>query len=171
VRVSEARIYTLPPQQPLLMCAAISKETAEWAGTWSDGLLTTAGSIEETLDKMNAFQKNGGNNKPVYLQYSFSYAESREQAMQGAFEQWRSNIQPRTKLADMYKTEHFDKAAENVTMEDVLESIPIFTTIAELMEQIRPLEATGAERIVLHNVNTSQAEFIQDFGAYKRSAG
>ena len=43
VKVRDAKLYTRPDVQPLLFCAAVSDETAAWAGEWADGLLTTAG--------------------------------------------------------------------------------------------------------------------------------
>ncbi len=94
VIVKEARLYTLPAKIPILLCAALSKETSGWAGSWADGLLTTGGPIEEVREKISAFQANGGKGKPVYLQYSFSYSNSKEEAIEGAYDQWRSAILP-----------------------------------------------------------------------------
>jgi probable non-F420 flavinoid oxidoreductase len=168
VRVNEAKIYTLPERQPLLLCAAISKKTSGWCGSWADGLLTTATSYEESMEKIDAFRNNGGEGKPVYLQYSFSYARSEEEAKKGAHEQWRSNVLDPADLATMYKPEHFDEASKDTTIEEVIESIPIFTDMSQLLQQIGPLEKTGAERIVLHNVNRLQENFIEDYGKAKR---
>jgi len=167
VKIREARLYTLPRKQPRLLCAAISNETAAWAGSWADGLLTTVESDEtKNAEKIDLFRKNGGGDKPVFLQYAFSYARRRADAEQGAFDQWRSNILPREKLADLRRVQEFDAAGEQVTMEDVLEAIPVHTSISELMEKVSVLEKTGAERIVLHNINRPHDEFIDDFGSY-----
>jgi coenzyme F420-dependent glucose-6-phosphate dehydrogenase len=169
VIVKEARLYTLPQKMPLLLCAALSKKTSGWAGSWADGLLTTAGSIYETMEKIASFRQNGGTGKPIYLQFSFSYANSRSEAINAAYDQWRSTILPPEKLAGFYKVEHFDKEAEQVTKEDVANKIPIFTDIHELMEKIETLEQTGMDRIILHNVNRSHEEFLNDFKEFKKS--
>ncbi|MDI6725299.1 MAG: LLM class flavin-dependent oxidoreductase, partial [Methanobacterium sp.] len=42
VKIEEAKLYTLPQKPPLLICAAISAETAEWMRNWADGLITTS---------------------------------------------------------------------------------------------------------------------------------
>jgi probable non-F420 flavinoid oxidoreductase len=164
VVVKEAKLYTLPSIQPSLFCAAISEKTSGWAGSWADGLLTTAGEVDEINKKIDAFYQNGGQGKPVYLQYSFSYAHSKEEAVEGAFDQWRSNMLPREKLADLCRVKDFDEAARSVSLNDVQESIPIFTSIDQLKAEIKKLESTGANAIVLHNVNTLQETFIRDWG-------
>jgi coenzyme F420-dependent glucose-6-phosphate dehydrogenase len=170
VRVKEAKLYTLPKRKPRLLCAAISKDTAAWAGSWADGLLT---SVEQepgkTMDKIAAFQKNAGAGKAVFLQYAFSYARNHKQAEEGAFDQWRSNILPREKLADLRKVNEFDAAGESVTLQEVVKAIPVFTSIGDLMEKVREMETTGAERIILHNINRPHIEFMEDYKRFKQT--
>ena len=168
IEVKDARLYTLPNQQPLLLCAALSEKTAGWAGSWADGLLTTSGTSEDIGKKIKAFQTNGGQGKPVYLQFAFSYSRSKEKAVNGAYDQWRSALLPPEKLAGFHKVQQFDDAGENVTVQQVLEVIPVFTTMNDLLMEIIRLTETGAQRIILHNVNRLQEEFIQDYHSFKR---
>ena len=162
VTIKEARIYSRPLKIPLLLCAAISETTSRWAGEWADGLLTTAGTVEETKKKIDGFYENGGYGKPVYLQLSFSYARSKVQAINGAHDQWRSNILPPQKLANFYKVEHFDEAVKDITLDEVANAIPIITHIEELMDRVKELQQLGPERIILHNVNLLHEEFLND---------
>ena len=85
VKVKKAKLYTIPENQPLLLCAALSEETSKWAGSWADGLLTTAGDLDDINKKISAFNENGGTGKPVYLQFAFSYARTKQKA---ASEAW-----------------------------------------------------------------------------------
>ncbi|MCR6720285.1 MAG: LLM class flavin-dependent oxidoreductase [Chitinophagaceae bacterium] len=86
VKIQQAKLYTRPLQKPLLLCAAISIETARWAGSWADGLLTTAEhEVEKNHEKINAFRDNGGASKPIYLQYGFSYARNRKRRGRRSF--------------------------------------------------------------------------------------
>jgi coenzyme F420-dependent glucose-6-phosphate dehydrogenase len=168
VRVEKAKLYTLPATLPLLLCAAITSETAGWAGSWADGLLTTAEKTKEkNLTKMNAFYKGGGEGKPVYLQYAFSFARDRSVAEEEAFDQWRSNILPKEKLATMRTVADFDKAGQQTSKDEVLNAIPVFTDIRSLMDSISILQQTGADRIILHNVSRQQRQFIEDFQRYQ----
>lgn len=164
VKVKAAKLYTRPTIKPLLLCAAISRETAEWAGGWADGLLTT---VEREMialnNKIAAFNNNGGYGKPIYLQYAFSYARDTSAAEEGAYDQWRSNILPREKLADFKTVKDFDQAGEKVSRKQVLEAIPVYTKMNSLHEKIHELTKSGAERIILHNINRLQTEFIEDY--------
>lgn len=170
VHVQHAKLYTLPKQMPLLFCAAISRETAAWAGTWADGLLTTAEKeTKNTQEKMQAFYNNGGKGKPVYLQFSFCYAAGIEEAVDVAYDQWRSNMLPMEKLATLDTVEAFDEAAKHISREQIREAVLFFTNISSLMGAVEHLQQTGAQRIILHNINNRQPElFIQDYGLWKK---
>ena len=162
VKVKKAKLYTIPENQPLLLCAALSEETSKWAGSWADGLLTTAGDLDDINKKISAFNENGGTGKPVYLQFAFSYARTKQKAASEAWHQWRSNIVPVEDSETWSSIEQFDKAGEKKSVEDVTDTIPVFTEMRVLNEQIRKLESTGACRIILHNVGRNQEEFITD---------
>ena len=166
VKVHEAKLYSLPKQAPKLLCAALSEDTARWAGQWADGLLTTAGSLEDTEKKINNFKNNGGNGKPVYAQYSFSYGKTRAAAIEGAWQQWRSNMVGPDKLSNFNKPEQYDAAAANVTLKDIEEKLIIITHPEQLMEKISIYDTLDIERISLHNININHEEFIEDFGNY-----
>ena len=165
VQVKGAKLYTLPRQQPLLLCAALTRETAEWAGTWADGLLT---SVEKdsgkTREKINAFRGSAGSSKPVYLQFGFTYAREEKKAIDQAWEQWRFQMVAADKLADFSTPEQFVAAAQNTTREEVLEAIPVFTDMAALKRAVFALQELEPDRIILHNVNLEQETFIEDFG-------
>lgn len=169
VKVREARLYTLPAQKPALFCAAISAETAAWAADWADGLVTVSGTRDEMNKKISAFRKRGGNEKPVYIKYSFSYHPDRQIAIDGAYDQWRTNIIPSKKLADLSRPEDFDRIAEEITKEDVIRQVPIHTTIDEVMVAADNIAALGVQSVILHNVNTHQELFVKDFGTWKKN--
>ena len=165
ITVEAARLYSLPPVVPLLFGAAISHATAQWAGEWADGLLTTVEAVSETAAKVEAFRQHGGAGKPVYLQMAFCYGPDREAALQDACEQWRANIAGAGKLATLAMPRDFDAAAEHVAAQDVANCLPYFPAISDLYDRIRQLEdAIHPERIILHLVNRWQERFMEDFG-------
>lgn len=164
VKVKSAKLYTLPKKQPLLFCAAITDETCAWAGSWADGLLTTADLDTDKLKhKINGFDENGGRGKPVSVQYAFSYARDKNTAEKEAYHQWRSNVVPRDKLANFKTVKDFDTAAEKVKKEDVLNAIRIYTGIDNLFDDIFKFMYAGADNVILHNISRQQEEFIEDF--------
>jgi coenzyme F420-dependent glucose-6-phosphate dehydrogenase len=162
-KVKEAKLYTRPLQMPLVMGAAITEKTAAWCGSWADGLLTTAADLQEVEKKVNAFRQHGGAAKPVHLQYAFSYARTYEEALMGAWDQWRSNLLPSEQLGDFYKPEQFDEATKDMTPGEVKNKVHVYTSMEQLLHMLHSLRAFNPTRIILHNVNRLQEEFIADY--------
>jgi coenzyme F420-dependent glucose-6-phosphate dehydrogenase len=169
VKVKEATLYTRPAEPPLLYCAALSTPTSAWAGEWADGLLTTDGTESQLKEKYEAFCQHGGVGKPLHIQYSFSYAKKRSDAIDGAFDQWRFVMADMGMLENFSKPEHFDKASANVTKKDIENRTHIVTTIEEIFEHISLLEKCHADRVILHNINKNHEEFLHAFASYKKS--
>ena len=168
VKVREAKLYTLPSQQPLLMCAAISEKTSEWAGGWADGLVTVSGTLEEIRKKRDAFRKTGGNDKPIMVKYSFSYHPDRNTAIDGAYDQWRTNVLSSDKLADFAKPEQFDEEASQITRDKMESLLPIHTRMEQVMEDVQGILRENISCVVMHNVNRHQELFIDHFGKWKK---
>jgi coenzyme F420-dependent glucose-6-phosphate dehydrogenase len=167
VKTKEARLYTLPAQAPPVFGAAITEATARWCGQWADGLLTTASKNDDPLKKIQAFRQEAGPEKPVYVQFAFSFHPDHEEALKGAHDQWRCNLLSPDVLANFYKPAHFDKASEHVTLEQIEQQVLIYTSATALFKQIDYLARSGASRVILHNVNRHQELFLQHFGLYK----
>lgn len=166
VSVENARLYTLPEVQPLLLGAAVSAETAAWVGSWADGLITVSKPLEELRQVVNAFRENGGDNKPMYLKVQLSYAKSDEEALKGAYDQWRTNIFQGSVLANLRSVEEFDAAAEFVQPEQLFGKVNISADLKKHTDWINQYKSLGFEKIILHNVNRDQETFIDDFGKY-----
>ena len=163
IKVREAKLYSLPVHKPLLFGAAISKETSGWCGSWADGLITTSGTKEDLAEKIRLFHEKAPN-KPVYVQHAFSFAKTREEAIDAAYDQWRSVMLPREELASLYKTSQFDEKGEEVTRAEVEEQVPVLTSVKELLDSIGFLHELKINRVILHNINRNHEQFIE---AYK----
>lgn len=166
VTVENARLYTLPQVQPLLLGAAVSVETAGWLGSWAEGMITVSKPIDELTRVVQAFRENGGRDKPVYLKVQLSYAHSEEEALAGAYDQWRTNIFQGSVLANLRSVEEFDAAAEFVQPKQLFDKVNISSDLDRHLKWIEQYRSLGFERIILHNVNRDQETFIQDFGRH-----
>ncbi|WP_256012181.1 TIGR03885 family FMN-dependent LLM class oxidoreductase [Desertivirga xinjiangensis] len=164
IRVENARLYTLPSTAPLIIGAAVTKETAAWVGSWADGLITVSKPENELKETVEAFRNNGGEGKPMYLKTQLSYSRYEEAALSGAYDQWRTNIFQGTVLADMPTTAHYDAIAEFVRPEDVAKMVRISSDLNQHLEWIEKDIELGFDKIILHNVNREQELFIRDFG-------
>src|SRR5215203_1080592 len=131
VRVDRARLWTLPAEPPSLLGAAVSEDTARWCGGWADGLVTInqpRGALERVVA---AFREGGGEGRPLYLQVHLSWAETEEEALRIAHDQWRTNVFRPPLVWDLETVEHFDLAAEHVRPEDVRKSVLVSADLGQ----------------------------------------
>lgn len=164
VTVQEAKLYTRPKKAPPLLGAALSVETAGWMGSWTDGLVTINSEREELAKVVEAYRRGGGRGKPLYLKVQFSYAADGAAALEGAYDQWRTNVLPAELAADLWKVSQYDAVGEFVRREDVGKKVLISADLDEHIQCLREYKAMGFEHLILHNVNREQESFIRDFG-------
>lgn len=166
VNIEEATLYTRPKNPPLLIGAAISIETAEWIGRWADGLITTSKPKKELKEVVKAFRRGGGRKKPIYLKAQISYDNTEEEALKGAWEQWKTNAFKNSVQTDLRSPEQFDDASELVTTQDVCKKVYISADTENYIKWLKEHIKLGFEHIYIHNVNVNQKKFIKDFGEY-----
>jgi coenzyme F420-dependent glucose-6-phosphate dehydrogenase len=164
VTVEEAKLYTRPEVPPLIIGAAITPQTAEWVGGWADGLITVSHPYEKLREVVEAFRRGGGEGKPMYLKVQLSYAQTEEAALQGAYDQWRTNIFASLVLSDIRLPKQFDAAAKFVKPEDMHESVRISAEPEQHIEWLQKYIGLGFSELYLHNVNREQQQFIETFG-------
>ena len=163
VSALNAKIWSRPQQVPKLIGAAVTQETAEWLGGWSDGLLTAGHDPEKLAKIVAAFRRGGGKGKPIYLKLGLSWAASAAEALQQAHEQWRFNVLSGDVGWELTRPEDFEQATRFVRPEDMHESLFISHESAAHAERLSALADLGFDAIVLHNVGRNQPEFIDTF--------
>lgn len=164
--VDRARLYSLPERPPRLFAAALSPETARWAGGWADGLITISMPRDKLRGVLDAFREGGGAGKPVRLQVKLSWAPTAEEARDGAFEQWRTNVFDAGVSEDLRLPAQFEAAAKYVRPDDVAAAVRISDSLEQHVEWLQQdLEEEGVDQLLLHNVNRGQAAFIDAFAS------
>ena len=168
VKVDRARLYTLPPEPPPLIGPAVSVETARWAGEWADGLATVNQPHDKLREMVAAFRDNGGEGKRLVLQVHLSWAPSEEEALQVAYDQWRTNVFPPPTCWDLELAEDFDRLAEKneVTPDEVSKTVLISSDLDQHVAWLRELIDLGFEEINVHHVGQDQSDFIDAFGEH-----
>lgn len=164
VRVEEARLYTRAQVPPKIIGAAITPQTAEWLAGWADGLITISHPHEKLKEVVEAFRRGGGEGKPMYLKVQLSYAADVATALDGAYDQWRTNIFPSPVLADLRSPQQFDAIADFVKPEDMYQYVRISPDPQQHIAWLQKDIELGFEVITLHNVNREQEAFIEVFG-------
>ncbi|TVP62029.1 MAG: LLM class flavin-dependent oxidoreductase [Nodularia sp. (in: Bacteria)] len=164
VNVEQAKLYTRPAIAPLIIGAAITPATAEWLGSWADGMITVSHPYEMLKQVVEAFRRGGGEGKPMYLKVQMSYAADETTALEGAYDQWRTNILPSPILSDLRSPKQFEAIAEFVKPEDMYKYVRISATPQQHIDWLKQDIELGFNEIYLHNVNRQQENFIEVFG-------
>lgn len=161
--VVEAKIWSCPQQPTLLLGAAVTETTAEFAGRWADGLLTVSAKPDQLAKVIAAFRRGGGREKPVYVKVGLSWAPDEDQALQQAYEQWRFNILGGEVNWDLRRPADFVQASRYVRPEDLRDDLRISSDTEQHCRWLKQMRDAGASGFVLHNVGRNQREFIDVF--------
>jgi len=167
VTVDRARLYDVTPESPPpIVGAAVSAETARWVGGWADGLITINQPVEKLEEMISAFCEGGGEGKKLVLQVHLSFAATDEEALEIAYDQWRTNIFSPPIPWDLETVEHFDEAARHVRPEDMHGPVLISSDLNQHLEWLRGYAELGFEEIYLHHVGQELDGFIDAFGEH-----
>jgi coenzyme F420-dependent glucose-6-phosphate dehydrogenase len=164
VTVVEAKIYTLPQRPPLLLGAAVTEETAAFVGGWADGLLTVSAKPDQLKKVVEAFRRGGGDGKPLFLQVGLNWAESEDEALSGAFGQWRYNALGGQVNWELRSPEDFDTATRLVRPEDIRESVLVSSDLGQHAAWLEEYIEIGFSELQLHQIGRNQQAFIEAFG-------
>jgi alkanesulfonate monooxygenase SsuD/methylene tetrahydromethanopterin reductase-like flavin-dependent oxidoreductase (luciferase family) len=166
VRVDRAKLWTRPAEPPPLLGTAVSVETAGFVGGWADGLITVNQPREHLERMLAAFREHGGEGKPAAVQVHLSWAESEEEALRIAHEQWRTNIFPPPIPWDLATVEEFDVAATHVRPEDMRGAVLVSADLGQHAAWLAEFAEIGFDAIYLHHVGQEQRRFIDAFAEH-----
>ena len=164
VKVENAKLFTPPETTPTIYGAAITEKTAKWLASWADGMITISKPIEELKKMTAAFREGGGEGKKLALKVQISYAADEEEALEGAWEQWKNNIFPSKLISEINTADQFDALGESVRKEDIKEHVIVGSQPDIFIQKIEQFRELGFEKIIIHNVNKDQESFIDFFG-------
>jgi coenzyme F420-dependent glucose-6-phosphate dehydrogenase len=165
VTVIDAKLYSRPKRPPLLIGAAVSEATAEWLGSWADGLLTVSAAPDRLRRVVEAFRHGGGEKKPLHLQVGLNWAPTEAEALAGAHEQWRYCVLGGEVNWELRSPEHFDTATRHVKPEDMRRSLLISSDLGRHAAWLAEYAEMGFAELHLHQVGRNQRAFIEAFGS------
>lgn len=165
VTVIEAKLFSRPANSPPLIGAAVTPESAAFVGSWADGLLTTSGGdIETTRRVISAYREVAGDGRPVYLQHALSWADTEDEAVEEALDQWAPVVAGGEVNWDLRRPSDFDRIGRTVRRDDVAGCLKISPDIQRHLAWIEELVSLGVDHIYLHSVARNQKRFIEAFG-------
>lgn len=164
VTVEEAKLYSRPEIQPLIIGAAVTAETAEWLGSWADGLITISRPPEKLKQVVDAFRRGGGEGKPMLLKVQLAYDRDDETALQKAHQQWRNNIFKNSVMTELKTPQQFDAAGQFVKPEELRQQVRVSSNLQQHIDWLQNDVELGFDELILHNVTCEQEQFIEAFG-------
>jgi probable non-F420 flavinoid oxidoreductase len=163
VVVDRARVWSLPDVPPQLVAGAMSPETAAWAGTWADGLITV-NQPPDLLRRLVGAYRDAGGRGTLHLQVHLSWASDDETALAVAHDKWRSNCLPTSLAWELETPEQFEAATRHVPLDEVARNVLVSSDPGRLAARLREFQDLGFEELYLHPVGEDD-EFIDVFGA------
>jgi probable non-F420 flavinoid oxidoreductase len=163
VVVDRARLWSLPEYPPLLVAGAMSPETAAWAADWADGLVTTNQPREKLQRIVEAYRESGGRGA-LHLQIHLSFAETEDEALAIAVDQWRGNCVPTLLAWDLTTPEQFEAATRHVPPSEVTTNVHVSADPSRHLEWLAEYIDMGFDELYLHHVGQDNQAFIATFG-------
>jgi coenzyme F420-dependent glucose-6-phosphate dehydrogenase len=164
--VDRARLYTVPDRPPPIVVAAGGPRATKLAGRSGDGLF---GLIPEP-SVIEQFEQAGGRGCPRYGQIHVCWAESEQAARATAREWWPNAAVPGDLSWEIAVPAHFEALAEDVTEEQVAESVVCGPDPGPVLEQLSAFKRAGYDHAYLHQVGPDQEGFLDFFERELRPA-
>lgn len=166
VTVQEATLFTRPERAPLAIGAATTPGTARWLGSWADGMITLAGGPPDRLRAIiEAFREGGGAGKPVLAQAKLAWGTEEAEVRADAFRQWGTNLLQGQVVWEIPTPRQFDEVAELLGPDDLDATVRVSTDLHQHAAWLDEYAEAGADELILHNVASNQAAFIEAFGS------
>ena len=165
VVMEDIKLYTRPETPPRIFGAAVTPKTARWLGSWADGLLTLCGGDQDNLPEViQAFREGGGEGKPIVCQMKLAYGTDEAALREDALHTWGTNLVIGQVVWEIPTPKQFEEAAAYMTTHDLDRTVHVSTDLSELTD-LAAAYAEQVDELILHNVATNQAEFLDAFGS------
>jgi len=155
--VENARLYTLPTEPIRIMVAAAGPESAELAAEMGDGLIGAAPDEEV----VKSFRSSGGEGKPTFGKVTVCWAKTQKQGTQTLHRIWRNGGVPGDLSQELPLPKHFELAAELVTPDMLVETMPVGPKVDRYLESIKQYVDAGFDNVYLHQVGPDQEGFFK----------
>jgi G6PDH family F420-dependent oxidoreductase len=154
--VENARLYTLPENQPHILVGAGGKRMAKVAGRIADGLIGTSPDATVT----DGYAAAGGSG-PRIGQVTVCWGRSRAAARRVAHEWWPTVSIHGDATQELPRPRHFEQLARGVTEQQVADAIPCGPDPGPILEHIEAYLEAGYDHVYLHQVGPDQQGFIE----------
>lgn len=163
VRVERATLFSRPADPPKLYGAAITETTAEWVGSWADGLITVGAEPDDLRKVVEAFRRGGGAGKPMLLQAAVGYDPDEAAAWQAARDRWPVFALGQDELQDTATPAELSARTAGVTPADLEGKLRVSSDLRRHADWLRADFELGFDAVYLHFVGRDPERFIGTF--------
>jgi len=155
--VENAKLFTLPEENPPVCVSAYGEKTATKAADIGDGFWSVG-----PQDVVRTFENEGGEG-PKFSQLTVCYADSEDEAVETAHEYWRNSLLPGQLATELETHRLFEQACQLVGKDDVRESDSIVTDPDPQahVESIEEFVDAGYDHVYIHQVGPKQEQTLQ----------
>jgi G6PDH family F420-dependent oxidoreductase len=158
--VENAQIYDVPDETPPIYVAASGEKAVQLAGRVGDGLISLA--PEDKL--IEKFESAGGRGKPKLAEVQVCWHTDEAKALQIALEWWPNMGLGGELSQELPLPRHFEQAVENVSEDDIKDSLAYGPDPQRHIELIKKYLDAGYTHVWVHQIGPDQDGFF-DFYA------
>ncbi|MFC5970897.1 TIGR03557 family F420-dependent LLM class oxidoreductase [Halomarina salina] len=149
--VQNAKLFTLPEENPPICVSAFGDRAAAAAAEFGDGFWSVG-----PQDVVETWEEAGGEG-PRYTQLHACVAEDEDEAARTAHQQWPNSALPGELNAHLPTPTHFEQACEMVSEEDMRESsIMLGDDAQQHIDSIQESVDAGYDHVYVHQIGDDQ---------------
>ena len=153
--VENAKLYTVPDENPPICVSAYGDRAAKSAARIGDGFWSVG-----PQDVVETFESQGGEG-PKYTQLSACYADSEEEAVETAHENWPNSALPGELAVLLPTPKHFEQAVQMVEEQDIREGSIITDPDPEThAKNIENAVDAGYDHVYVHQIGPEQEKLV-----------
>jgi coenzyme F420-dependent glucose-6-phosphate dehydrogenase len=156
-RVEQARIYSLPASPPPIFVAATGKSSAQLAGRFGDGLISTAPAPEV----VRTFDQASGSAKPKYGQLKVCWADSEQEGMETVVRTWPLSGVPGVLNSELATPSQFERATKTVKPADLEGKVVVGPDPEKHVAAIEQFARAGFDHVYVLQAGSDQEGFFR----------
>ncbi len=160
LQLSDARVFDLPEEPPVIAVAAGGERAARLAAELGDGLFAT----EPRADLVERYQQGGGKG-PRYAEVPVAWAPDEHTAARAALETSRWALTGWKVMSELPNPVNFAAASKTVRESDIREQFTCGSDPNAYVEAVREYTDAGFDHVVLQNAGPDPDGFIEFFSA------
>lgn len=154
--VENAKLFDPPDEPPLIVVSGFGPEAIELAARIGDGFWGHSPD-RESVDQ---YRDHGGSG-PRYSQVDVCWNEDADAAREIMHHTWPNGAIPGQLSQDLPTWTHFEQAAELVTEDDAVGSVPCGPDVAAIVESVRSFVDAGYDHLYFHQIGPDQDGFLR----------